>query len=153
MRGIVDPLRATPSIEMDGFVETTVSSVHVLTAAVRAIRVAKPHGLQFLPSQAYMLRLNVGGGRWDGRPLSASCSPAHPYLEFTVRHSPSEWKAAFWRLAIGDTVRLRGPGPRIVFEESRPAVFLSGGVGMTPFKCMLEHARDAQLAGPHTLCE
>lgn len=133
--------------------ESTVLSVHALNQVIRAIRIAKPAGGSFLCSQAFMLQLNLGDGRWDGRPLSVSSSPARPYLEFTVRKSNSDWKSAFWRLAVGDVVRLRGPGPRIIFDESRPAVFISGGVGVTPFKCMLEVASELQLAGPHTLCK
>ena len=29
--------------------------------------------------------------------------------------------------------------------ETRPAVMLTGGVGLTPFKCMLEHAAVNQI--------
>ena len=69
-----------------------------------------------------------------------SSSPDKPYLEFTVRASGSAWKAAFWQLREDSEVWIRGPGPHMALDETRPAVMLTGGVGVTPFKCMLEYA-------------
>ena len=61
------------------------------------------------------------------------------------RASGSTWKKSFWSLKENDEVWLRGPGTQFSLDESRPAVMLTGGVGVTPFKCMLEHAAESQI--------
>lgn len=56
---------------------TAVLSVHALTDVVRAIRVARPEGWTFLPSQAFMLRLRMLSGDFDGQwaPAQVTCMP------------------------------------------------------------------------------
>ncbi|MEB2337482.1 MAG: FAD-dependent oxidoreductase [Nitrospirales bacterium] len=45
-------------------------------------------------------------------------------------------------MPIGSTVRMEGPFGKLVLhtDQTRPAVFLSGGIGITPFRSMLVQA-------------
>ena len=50
-------------------------------------------------------------------------------------------------LEKGAKVKIRGPEGQFVLHEdySKPAVFLSGGIGVTPFRTMIKYATDKQL--------
>ncbi|MGQ0749808.1 MAG: FAD-dependent oxidoreductase, partial [Betaproteobacteria bacterium] len=52
---------------------------------------------------------------------------------------------------IGTTVSMDGPNGEMVLHDdaARPAVFLAGGIGITPFLAMARHAANARL--PHRL--
>jgi ferredoxin-NADP reductase len=82
---------------------------------------------------------------WDARPMSLASSPTRPNLEHGVRVSESPFKHAFASLRPGDVVRLQGPLGDFVLEEDRPAVLVTGGIGITPLKGMAEYAADKAL--------
>jgi ferredoxin-NADP reductase len=65
-----------------------------------------------------------------------------------VRLSTSSYKRAFASLEPGDSVVVRGPFGRFVLDEERPAVFVAGGIGITPLKGMAEYAADRRLQIP-----
>ncbi len=48
-------------------------------------------------------------------------------------------------------VELSGPRGRLLRDASRPAVFIAGGIGITPFKSMVLDALHRDLAPPMTL--
>ena len=48
---------------------------------------------------------------------------------------------------MGTTVKVRGPQGKFTLHEdhSKPAIFLSGGIGVTPFRSMIKYATDKNL--------
>src|SRR3989454_12779298 len=82
------------------------------------------------------------------RPMSLATSPTRPHLEYAVRLSDSPYKRAFAALQPGDEVRVFGPIGDFVLHETRPAVLLAGGIGITPLKGMAEYAADKALPIP-----
>jgi ferredoxin-NADP reductase len=62
-----------------------------------------------------------------------------------IRDSP--YKQRLSSLEEGVKVKVRGPEGKFVLHEdySKPAVFLSGGIGVTPFRSMIKYATDKQL--------
>src|SRR6058998_1871466 len=68
----------------------------------------------------------------DARPMSLATSPTRPHLEYAVRLSESPYKRAFAALKPDDEVRVFGPIGDFVLHETRPAVLVAGGVGITP---------------------
>src|SRR5436305_1597382 len=99
------------------------------------------------PTQFTFLQLKTKEGM-DARPMSLASSPTRPYLEYAVRLSDSPYKRAFAALQPGDEVRVFGPIGDFVLHETRPAVLLAGGVGITPLKGMAEYAADKALPIP-----
>src|SRR2546426_6718009 len=87
----------------------------------------------------------------DARPMSLATSPTRPHLEYAVRLSDSAYKRAFAALQPGDEVRVFGPIGDFVLHETRPAVLVAGGVGITPLKGMAEYAADKALPIPMRL--
>ena len=84
----------------------------------------------------------------DARPMSLATSPTRQHLEYAVRLSDSPYKRAFAALQTGDEVRVFGPIGDFVLHETRPAMLVAGGVGITPLKGMAEYAADKTLPIP-----
>ena len=66
---------------------------------------------------------------------------------FSTRIRDSPYKKRLSTLEEGTKVKIRGPEGQFVLHQdySKPAVFLSGGIGVTPFRTMIKYATDKQL--------
>jgi ferredoxin-NADP reductase len=66
---------------------------------------------------------------------------------FSTRIRDSPYKKRLSTLEEGTKVKVRGPEGQFVLHQdySKPAVFLSGGIGVTPFRTMIKYATDKQL--------
>jgi ferredoxin-NADP reductase len=80
----------------------------------------------------------------DGRGISRSFSiasfPDEPLLRLTTRLStpPSTFKQALARLQPGALIEASGPFGQFVYTESDdPAIFIAGGIGITPIRSIL----------------
>lgn len=106
----------------------------------------------FKPGQYCMLSL----GEEEARAFSIACSPTRAltgnYLQFATRNTGGAFKKLWSELKPGDLVKASGPFGRFVLDETQPKMaFLSGGIGITPLKSMLEYACDKQLPNQITL--
>jgi ferredoxin-NADP reductase len=72
--------------------------------------------------------------------MSLATSPTRPHLQYAVRVSSSWYKRAFAALQPGDDVAVFGPIGDFVLDETRPAILVAGGIGVTPLKGMAEYA-------------
>jgi ferredoxin-NADP reductase/nitrite reductase/ring-hydroxylating ferredoxin subunit len=81
------------------------------------------------------------------RHFTISSSPTENFVMFSTRIRDSPYKKRLSTLEEGVKVRIRGPEGEFVLHEdySKPAVFLSGGIGVTPFRSMIKYATDKQL--------
>ena len=129
-----------------GFRGKVVSS-RQLTPTTRAIEVEKPKVFTFRPTQFTFLQLQTEEGM-DARPMSLATSRTRPHLEYAIRLSDSAYKRAFAALQPDDEVRVFGPIGDFVLHETRPALLLAGGIGITPLKGMAEYAADKSLPIP-----
>jgi ferredoxin-NADP reductase/nitrite reductase/ring-hydroxylating ferredoxin subunit len=82
------------------------------------------------------------------RHFTISSSPTEDLIMFSTRIRDSPYKKRLLTLENGSKVRVRGPEGRFILHQdySKPAVFLSGGIGVTPFRSMIKYATDKQLA-------
>jgi ferredoxin-NADP reductase/nitrite reductase/ring-hydroxylating ferredoxin subunit len=92
------------------------------------------------------------GGVYDDpkgpiRHFTISSCPTENFIMFSTRIRDSPYKKRLSTLEQGAKVKVRGPEGRFVLHEdySKPAVFLSGGIGVTPFRSMVKYATDKQL--------
>jgi glycine betaine catabolism B len=81
------------------------------------------------------------------RHFTISSSPTENFIMFSTRIRDSPYKKRLSTLEEGARVKVRGPEGQFVLHEdySKPAVFLSGGIGVTPFRSMIKYATDKQL--------
>lgn len=80
----------------------------------------------------------------SARSLSIASSPQEPGLLVATRMTGSAFKRVLRELPLGAPVQVAGPFGAFVLdnESSAPAVFLAGGIGITPFRAMIRDALD-----------
>jgi glycine betaine catabolism B len=111
--------------------------------------------------------LNYDAGQYAVFDLGTKEDPAGPIRFFNMASSPTEenfilistiirdtpFKKKLDRLDVGNSVKLTAPLGQFVLHEdhSRPAVFLSEGIGVVPFRSMIKYATDKELPMKITL--
>lgn len=114
-----------------------------LTPSAHMIRVEKAPGFAYLPVQFCGLELVTSAGGVE-YPMSLASSPTQEFLEFGARLSSSPWKTAFAALRPSDEVEIDGAYGHFVLDTARDAVFVAGGIGITPLKGMADYLADTQ---------
>ena len=105
--------------------------------------------------------LNYRAGQYSIVDLGTREDPKGPIRSFTIASSPTEkdsimittrirdtpFKQKLSRLDAGTVVKITAPAGDFTISEdySKPLVFLSGGIGVTPFRSMIKYATDKQL--------
>jgi len=87
----------------------------------------------------------------DGRAFSIASAPDEPLLLVATRMRDTAFKRLLAALPIGSQVKIDGPFGNLVLHnnQARAAVFLAGGIGITPFRGILLRAARERL--PHRL--
>ena len=85
------------------------------------------------------------------RTFTIASAPHEPDLMIATRMRDTAFKRVLKSAVPGKRVRIDGPGGVMVLHEhaARPAVFLAGGIGVTPFLSMARHAAKDRL--PHRI--
>lgn len=107
-------------------------------------------GLDYTAGQYAFFKLDGVSGDAKGpvRHFSIASSPTEPdLLTVSTRIRDTPYKQRLASLEKGTKVTVWGPEGDFVLhnDHSRPAVFLSGGIGVTPFRSMIKFATDRQL--------
>jgi glycine betaine catabolism B len=105
--------------------------------------------------------LNYKAGQYANVDLGTTEDPEGPVRSFSLASSPTEedgilfttrirntpFKQKLANLDLGTAVKITYPMGEFVLHDdySKPAVFLSGGIGVTPFRSMIKYATDKQL--------
>ena len=100
----------------------------------------KPAGFSHEAGQNALVTLPDGS---EGHTFTIASAPHERELMFATRMRDSAYKRALAAAPLGSKFKLDGPAGIMVLheDEKRPAVFLAGGIGITPFLAM---ARDAE---------
>jgi ferredoxin-NADP reductase len=78
----------------------------------------------------------------NGRAFSIASAPDEPLLLVATRMRNTAFKRLLAALPIGSQVKIDGPFGNLVLHnnQARAAVFLAGGIGITPFRSILLRA-------------
>jgi ferredoxin-NADP reductase/nitrite reductase/ring-hydroxylating ferredoxin subunit len=81
------------------------------------------------------------------RHFTLSSSPTEDFIMLSTRIRESPYKKKLASLEGGTKVKVKGPQGKFTLQEdySKSAVFLSGGIGVTPFRSMIRYATDRNL--------
>jgi ferredoxin-NADP reductase len=119
-----------------------------------AFHFTRPHGFQFRAGQSLTMSL-VNPPEMDGkgatRPFTIASAPHEAELMIATRMRDSTFKNYLKVAPAGTPVRIDGPNGEMVLHDdsARPAAFLAGGIGITPFLSMARHASRQRL--PHRI--
>src|SRR3546814_173715 len=122
-----------------------------------AFHFEKPAGFAFKPGQAIDVILAHPDAAADTESsrhtFSLVNAPFQDELIVATRMRDSAFKRALGDLQPGEPVTLEGPSGALTLstKNKRPAIFLAGGIGITPFVSMLAQAAHDQTARHLTL--
>ena len=132
--------------------EVTLNSREDVAEGTMAFHFDKPPGFSFKAGQAVELILGdssaPGSVAENARhAFSLVSAPFERRLTVATRMRDSAFKRALKALPIGARIQLDGPFGSLTLHHnrSRPAILIAGGIGITPFICMLRQATHDQL--------
>ena len=111
----------------------------------------KPKDFSFYPGQYLDVELPVKDNFGSTRAFTISASPTEDFLMITTKKGVSKFKKAMKNLEAGNTIITSHPAGTFTLDESQSAVFIAGGVGITPFRSMIKYAVGQKLTTPITL--
>ncbi len=119
-----------------------------------AFRLERPDGFAFEAGQNVLLtlldppQLDAQG---PSRTFTLASAPHERDLLIATRMRDTAFKRVLKSAPLGTPLEIDGPSGIMVRHEeaARPAVFLAGGIGITPFRSMARHAAHERL--PHRL--
>lgn len=115
-----------------------------------AFHFRKPEGFAFEPGQTLSLVLPRADGSEPATQKHTFSIVSAPYQDdlcITTRMRDSEFKHALGALQPGAAFRFSGPYGKLTLpaDTTRPIVLIAGGIGITPFMSMLQHAEHEKL--------
>jgi ferredoxin-NADP reductase len=115
-----------------------------------AFHFQRPADFQFKPGQFMNVTL-IGPPETDAegntRSFSIASAPFETDLTVATRMRDTAFKRVLRATPAGSEVSIAGPfGSFTLRQGSRPAVFLAGGIGITPFRSMLLQAAHEKLS-------
>lgn len=149
-----DGLRLTGRLQRSGSHDLKLTGREIVADGIVAFRFAKPAGFTYSAGQNVALTL-LDAPQFDAkgrsRTLTLASAPGDSELMVATRISGSAFKRELEALPIGGVVRITGPNGDMTLhaDSARPAVFLAGGIGITPFLAMARDAARRKL--PHRI--
>lgn len=135
--------------------QTTTLLAHRLVAeGTMEFSFARPAGFAYQAGQTVDLTLidpPETDAEGNKRTFSLVSAPHEEQLRITTRLRDTAFKRALRDMPIGSEIMLEGPFGSFTLHENaaRPAVFLAGGIGITPFHSIITDATKRAL--PHRL--
>ena len=129
------------------------------TNEIYTLKFEKPKDLNFKPGQYLNLTVKINGNP-EKRAYSISSSPSEEFLMFTIKREDyleepekraKSVSTGLSKLEPGDKINARGPFGIFILEENQNLVFIAGGTGITPFRCMSKYILDNKIKANITL--
>ena len=116
----------------------TLTERRLVAEGTMAFYFDKPSQFAFTPGQFVDLTLpqpSETDAAGNTRAFSIASAPQESTLMVATRLRDTAFKRELQRMPLGSTVRMEGPFGNLVLhaDQTRPAVFLAGGIGITPF--------------------
>lgn len=117
----------------------------------------KPEDFNFYPGQYLDVELPVKDKHGNTRAFTISSSPTEDFLMITTKRGGifdkgvTPFKKAMERLKKGDLITTSHPVGTFTLDETENAVFIAGGIGITPFRSIIKSVVDQKLSAPITL--
>lgn len=118
-----------------------------VAAGTMSFHFEKPEGVAYKPGQYALFTLidppytDIKG---NTRAMSIASAPSEDEIAIAMRMSDSAFKRSLKEIEIGSEVEMQGPLGHLHLEsdDTRPIVFLAGGIGIVPFRSMLAEMKN-----------
>jgi ferredoxin-NADP reductase len=89
----------------------------------------------------------------NARSFSIASAPSEPFLLIASRMTGSPFKTSLAEVSLGTPVSISGPAGSFILDPNShsPVALFAGGIGITPFRSMIKHAREHDPARRLTL--
>src|SRR5258708_311949 len=134
--------------------ETRLARRETVAEGTMAFHFERPRGFAYDAGQNILMTLiepPETDSQGPSRSFTLASAPHKPELMISTRMRDSAFKRVLKSAPLGLKVQIDGPNGVMVLHEDavRPAVFLAGGIGITPFLSMARHAAKQRL--PHRI--
>jgi ferredoxin-NADP reductase len=134
--------------------ETRLARRETVAEGTMAFYFAKPPGFRHQAGQSLTMTLidpPDTDSEGASRTFTIASAPHEAELMIATRMRDTAFKRVLKSTPIGTPVKIDGPNGEMVLhrDPARPAAFLAGGIGITPFLSMARHAAKERL--PHRL--
>ena len=131
--------------------ETTLTASETVAEGTMAFRFAKPADFSFEAGHSVTVSLidpPETDHKGNSRSFSLVSAPYETELVIATRMRDTAFKRVLKSMPSGGRMQLRGPAGKFTLDgaDTRPAVFLAGGIGITPFMSMSRQAAHDRLA-------
>jgi ferredoxin-NADP reductase len=130
----------TPAVAWPTF-DASLVSRELVADQTMSFHFAKPPGWTFGAGQfvdVTLLNPPETDAEGNTRGFSISSAPSEGDITITTRLRDTAFKRVLRTMPLGTDVRIEGPfGDLRLHEGTRPAVILTGGIGITPFRSIL----------------
>lgn len=134
--------------------ETQLVRREIVAEGTMAFYFSKPLGFRHEAGQSLLMTLVnplETDGKGSARTFTIASAPHEAELMIATRMRDTAFKRVLKTAPMGTAMTIDGPNGEMVLHDdrARPAVFLAGGIGVTPFLAMARHAAKERL--PHRL--
>ena len=124
-----------------------------VASGTMAFHFEKPEGFTFQPGQCGDFTLSnppQTDAEGNTRSFSLACAPYEDNLFITTRMRNTAFKRSLKLIELGTELDLEAPWGELTLHDDRsiPAVFLTGGIGITPVRSIVLQATHDKLAHP-----
>lgn len=134
---------------------TTLTLRHRETVADRtmAFHFVRPANFDFVAGQSIDLTLinpPETDAEGNSRTFTIASAPQDHEIVIATRLRDTAFKRVLASVAVGTSVKVEGPDGKFILQQdaSVPAVFLTGGIGITPFRSIIRDAVARELTHP-----
>ena len=115
-----------------------------------AFHFEKPEGFEFRAGQAIdwtLINPPETDAEGNTRTFSITSAPSDPDLMIATRMRDTAFKRVLRSTPLGAQVKMDGPSGSFTLHKNsaKPAVFLAGGIGITPFRSIIRQASHNRL--------
>lgn len=84
-------------------------------------------------------KTKLEGGAFRGFSIASEPEDEHIMISVRIGEHPSAFKQKLLSMETGDKISMRGPfGPFYISNPSKAAVFIAGGIGITPYRALIQ---------------
>jgi ferredoxin-NADP reductase len=130
--------------------ETMLTASATVAEGTMAFHFAKPADFEFEAGHSINVSLidpPETDHKGNSRSFSLASAPYETELVIATRMRDTAFKRSLKAMPAGGRIHLRGPAGKFTLDgaDARPAVFLAGGIGITPFVSMSRQAAHDRL--------